>query len=508
MTADGSLAALFAVGLLLSLALDYAARPRPQRGRAFSNILIHTGIWCLGFALELVLFQRPWFGLFNLLGLQLLLIIISNMKRHYLREPFFYTDTEYFFDAIKHPRLYIPFFGVLNTVLGFAAYGVAAVLAYVFEPGYSLLALGWVLLGLIGVGAALLYMARPVERADLHFIPEADLPRFGFIPYLWRYAQAEQHKPLIPPAAQPFAQSWQPPAVLPHMVMLQAESFFDPRRYYGELVRAEVLQHFDALAVSGQRGLLQVPSWGANTVRTEYAVLSGVAPALLGVHQFNPYRRLAMHQVTSVAQYLRSIGYKTICIHPYAASFYRRDKAMPMLGFDEFIDISAFSAADYFGAYVSDQALGQKVIEQLQATSSQPLFIYAITMENHGPLHWETVSTSEREALLKQVDLPKGCDDLAAYVRHIQHTDQLLAQLRSCLTTLDRPAGLCLFGDHVPIMSSVYKQLGEPERATDYLLWHSQGLQHQPSAELAAKELSIQALQAFGFKCLTNITIV
>lgn len=496
MTADGSLAAIFILGLLLSFALDYGVRPRPQSKRAFSHLVVHAGIWCLGFALELLLFQRPWFGLFNLLGIQLLLIIVSNMKLHFLREPFFYTDTEYFLDAIKHPRLYIPFFGVLNTILGFAVYGVAAAIAYYFEPAYP----RWGIAALLSavVGALLLVMAGRVARVALSFEPAADLQQMGFVPAMWRYAQAERQT-LQLQAQAPFAQPWQAPEVLPHVVMLQSESFFDPRRYYPDWVRSDVLAHFDELAAAGQRGLLHVPSWGANTVRTEYAVLSGLAPSLLGVHQFNPYRRLAKHQVPSVAQYLRSIGYRTVCVHPYAATFYRRNKAMPALGFDEFIDIDAFTKADYFGAYVSDQALGQKVGECLQHEQSQPLFVYVITMENHGPLHWENVSTAEREMLLTQVDLPKGCDDLAAYVRHLKNMDTMLANLSTTLSTLDRPAGLCVFGDHVPIMSSVYKQLGEPEQATDYLLWGTGGGQDGVITSLNASELSSLFLQKMGF---------
>lgn len=497
MTADGMVLLLFVLGLLCSLALDFLVKPAPCLARSRDDYLIHTGIWCLGFALELLLFQRPWFALFNLLGLQLLLIIVSNMKRVYLREPFFYTDTEYFLDAIKHPRLYIPFFGVFNTIAGFMLYGVAAVIAYRYETAYALWYLA--LPVVVAVGLILLWCAGSVQRANLSFNPHQDLQQHGFIPALWRYAQAERLSPDIPPSAIPFAQSWHAPTVLPQLVMIQSESFFDPRRYYADYIQPNVLQHFDRLAAQGQRGLLQVPSWGANTVRTEYAVLSGVSPALLGVHQFNPYRRLSKHAVPTIASYLRSIGYKTICVHPYAAGFYRRDKAIPLLGFDEFIDISAFSSEDTFGAYVSDQALGQRVTQLLEASSSQPLFIYVITMENHGPLHWESVSESEKSQLLTQ-PLPKNCQELAVYTRHIQHADEMLGQLSSVLSKLDGPAGLCFFGDHVPIMSTVYKHLGEPERATDYMMWGTTSAKTGPADIVSTADFSVEFLRRMGFK--------
>lgn len=469
MSIDFALIAVAMVGYKVSLVLDYAAKPRPRVMRHLRHFCVHTGLWLLGFAFEMLLFQRPWFALFNLLGLQLLLIIISNMKQHFLREPFFYTDTEYFWDAIKHPRLYLPFFGIGNTVLGFVIYLAAAALAFYFEPAYSQWPIA--VLGFAVAGAVALLLGGSLAQAQPSWQPSADIQQMGFTPALWRYAQAERQALALDEHA-PFAQTWQAPALLPHLVVVQSESFFDPRRYYADYVQPHVLTQFDQMAATGQRGVLQVPSWGANTVRTEYAVLSGLEPSLLGVHQFNPYRRLAKHCVPSLAHYLRSIGYKTICVHPYAASFYRRNTAMPLLGFDEFIDIRAFTKDDYFGAYVSDAALARTLTGVLPAQTDQPVFVHVITMENHGPLHWETVSATETHALMQQ-PVPSGAEDLVPYVRHIQHTDQLLQHVQQTLLTLTRPTGLCLFGDHVPIMSGVYKQLGEPDGSTDYLLWRS-----------------------------------
>lgn len=506
MSIDFALIALAMLGYKVSLVLDYAVKPRPRLMRHLRHFCVHTGLWLMGFAFEMLLFQRPWFALFNLLGLQLLLIIISNMKQRFLREPFFYTDTEYFWDAIKHPRLYLPFFGIANTVLGFAIYGAAAALAFYFESAYS----QWptAVLLFAGAGAVALLLGGSLARAQPSWQPSADIQQMGFTPALWRYAQAERQVLDLHQQA-PFAQAWQSPTVLPHLVLLQSESFFDPRRYYADYIQPQVLAQFDQMAAAGQCGVLQVPSWGANTVRTEYAVLSGLEPSLLGVHQFNPYRRLAKHCVPSLAHYLRSIGYKTICVHPYAASFYRRNTAMPLLGFDEFIDIRAFTKDDYFGAYVSDAALGRKVTELVQAHTEQPVFVHVITMENHGPLHWETVSANEAKALLQQ-PVPKGAEDLLPYVRHIQHTDQLLQQLQQALAASPRPAGLCMFGDHVPIMSGVYQQLGEPDGSTDYLLWRSDDAIAQPHASvddsLTAAQLGPAFLSFMGFNADSGLT--
>ncbi|HAC59128.1 MAG TPA: hypothetical protein DCF73_12335, partial [Rhodobiaceae bacterium] len=170
----------------------------------------------------------------------------------------------------------------------------------------------------------------------------------------------------------------------PHVVVVQSESFFDPRRVMNRVPKG-FLENFSLMSSEARYlGRLRVPAWGANTLRTEFAFLSGIPDEALGVDRFNPYLRYCDKPVWTIATYLRSIGYRTVCIHPFHKSFFRRDKVYPHLGFDEFIDIDDFDESDRAGPYVSDGAVAQK-IETLLADETAPVFIFAITMENHGP---------------------------------------------------------------------------------------------------------------------------
>jgi hypothetical protein len=62
-------------------------------------------------ALLIVILGRPWFAMAICLAFMMLLIQVNNAKYHALREAFVFQDFEYFTDAIRHPRLYIPFLG-------------------------------------------------------------------------------------------------------------------------------------------------------------------------------------------------------------------------------------------------------------------------------------------------------------------------------------------------------------------------------------------------------------
>jgi phosphoglycerol transferase MdoB-like AlkP superfamily enzyme len=162
----------------------------------------------------------------------------------------------------------------------------------------------------------------------------------------------------------------------------------------------------------------------------------------------------------------------------------------PRLGFDEFLDIRAFGGAERFGPYIGDAAVAEKITAVL-GEAKAPVFIFVITMENHGPLHLERVNPEDLVALYHTLP-PDGCDDLTIYLRHLRNADRMIAALRQTLEQCPRPASLCWFGDHVPIMPKVYEMLGEPDGGTEYVICSNRmAAQVQPDA-LAANELPIR----------------
>ena len=328
----------------------------------------------------------------------------------------------------------------------------------------------------MGILASVLLYLGAKAKLPVTLEPEKDLRQLGLMASLWRYGAIERDLFCIDfpfDAVQPAEKS---AAVLPNLVVVQSESFFDVRQVF-DGIHPEILRDFDSLqACAVCHGKLAVPAWGANTVRTEFAFLSGLAAKNLGVHSFNPYRRMARQSVPTLADFLRNRGYRTVCVHPYPESFYSRNKVFPLLGFDEFIDIRNFAGIEKTGPYVGDVALAEKVCALLRDSSAQPLFVFVITMENHGPLHLERVQKAEVERLYANPP-PAGCDDLTIYLQHLNNADRMAGMLGDCLKKLPGPGWLCWFGDHVPIMPQVYGTLGMPDGQTDYLIW---GKDHLP----------------------------
>ncbi|MDQ7727307.1 LTA synthase family protein [Halomonas sp. SpR8] len=515
-------------GLLISGVFEALLSPRPrpfwQRGIAASGV--HIGSWLLLFGLLVLLLQRPWFAVMVFLSLQLVVVQSSNTKSHTLYEPFICHDFEYFWDAVLHPRLYVPFFGIGLAIAASSAAAVAIGAFFYWESSLVTSAGASHFLinafGLIAAGTILLAISVPRLPA-ITLQPVEDMHRLGLFASLWAYGVALMRSPVPSPEQSPFhaltpvAKAHQSEQPLPNIVLVQSEAFFDPRPWCTD-VNAQVLKHFDATRANATlHGALNVPAWGANTVRTECAVLTGITPDQWGARQFNPYRTLSRHPRPSLASALKAAGYRTVCVHPYLASFYFRHKVIPQLGFDHFIDINAFKSSDKNGQYIGDLAVARKIGRLLEDDDNRPLFIFVITMENHGPLHLEAPNQATLAATLPNAPwpLPGHLRDLAVYLHHLSESDKMLESVKNSLNTANRPGLLGWYGDHVPILSEAYAHFTPPDSRTPYMLWSTEytATAYLATAdvntakvktgsephELAANELGVQLFkQVFG----------
>ena len=268
------------VGMILSFLMEVLLQPKVSffLQRHWAATYIHVGLYLILFAGILLLLQRPWFSVIIVLALLMLVVQVSNAKFHSLREPFIFQDFEYFTDAIKHPRLYIPFLGVGRAVI--VVIGFVAVLFAGLSLESSLTTLisisnffMWVGV-LIGLGLVLLWIGAR-KKLVVIFEPEIDLQQLGLASSLWRYAEEErQFNQVLSP--YDVIDNPVPPKELPDLVVVQSESFFDVRRLFSG-IRTEVLQKFDSIKSEAVcQGQIEVAAWGANTVRTEFSFLSGL----------------------------------------------------------------------------------------------------------------------------------------------------------------------------------------------------------------------------------------
>jgi len=246
---------------------------------------------------------------------------------------------------------------------------------------------------------------------------------------------------------------------LPDIVVVQSESLFDPARLEGVL-SGRWLPHYHRLARRATHGDLRVPTFVGGTIRTEFEVLTGAPLASLGGVQY-PWLELDRDVYPGLTRVLNERGYRSLAVHPNAAAFWNRARAYPAVGFERFIDGSAFDPQRIVGLFTSDAAMTDRVLEEL-ADDGPPQFVFAVSMENHGPFDYRPNLDAERLAALP---MPESLDSggrlwFGNYLYLLDDADRELGRLADALAKRKRRTLLLFYGDHLPGLAPVYYQLG------------------------------------------------
>lgn len=414
--------------------------------------------------------------------------------RETLREPVVFSALSELPQIFTHPQLYLPFAGT-GVVLGGAGVAALAALALLFlEPAVTaphLLASfavdGVVVLVCWRIAREPHAAARALGRLDPSGEPFDDAARLGPVAMLVvhgviaRAERSARQARLAPAILRAAPRSARP------LILVQCESFFDARRAL-KLPRG-FLAGYDAC--SKTYGRLDVPAWGANSTRAEFAVLTGIEEAALGYDRFNPYHALTRAPIASQVWRLRQAGYRTICLHPFDRRFYRRDRAMPALGFDQFLGRESLGGSRR-PPYMADQDLAGHILGVLDAEGPRT-FIFAITMGNHGPWLADGWQADPELASLIHSGVPQR-DELLRYLDGLRQTDEMLRLLVGGLERRGSEAVLACYGDHLPSLAAAFAHFGCDASAnrenwrSDYAIWTGAGSVIR-RRDLAAHEL-------------------
>ena len=450
---------------------------RPEPGRAM--VLALDALAPLaGLVLFTLPTARPVLAGLTVMCLALGMGVADRVKRIVLDEPVVFADRAELLEVVRHPKLYLAFVGLWPMVL--AALAILAAVAAMIHNEPPLWPMTLAQAALIAAGAALIgrllfviptappllrALAGRYARLAISRDPKADAARFGLLAACSIQATlARAERPARQRAAQ--ARPWPAiPADTGPIVIVQAESFVDARRLDPAL--AAHLPAFGRLRDEAYaHGLLAVPCWGANTIRSELAVLAGLGGDDVGLDRYNPYEHFARVPLPSLARSAQAAGYRTICLHPYNRAFYARDRVMPLLGFDEFVGLEGFADAPKVGHYVGDVAVAERAAALIAAHGPKVL-IFVITMENHGP--WNTGADA-----IPPTPLPEGWRDrrdaapIARWLSHLRSTDAMIPILRDAI---GGRGWLMLYGDHQPSLTGAFHAPGLHDRRTDYAIW-------------------------------------
>jgi phosphoglycerol transferase MdoB-like AlkP superfamily enzyme len=464
----------------LALPRAVAARHRIERSplRAIIETLARLPIIALVFAGFFAISWRPIYAAQGTLSFFVIFTAISRAKFIFIREPLVFSDIALVADVFKHKEIF--YATKLNVVFWIASCGYvfgASALFYYFEP--SILPdrnrLFWILVGLcVAFGPYVLLFVKPIN-VQLRSISESLLQtldvfvntvRFGTytsVAYhflIWVGTRRDQIVAELMATLQHafheivHADDAADSESAPLVVVWQSESFYDLRHFGMPHLDLPNIDRLRERAV--QAGRMTSVFEGGYTLRTEFAVLSGLQPDDAHVDASYPYLRAAHYSDIAWPMRLKRAGWLTHFVHPYERTFFFRDKAMPLLGFDNMTMLDGFAHdPSVDGPYVSDGKLTKMVVDIIEGIGKeQSALVFVASMGNHGP--W----------------LPGRCGELTdpveIYTELLRKTDEALGHLVSYLDSLDRPVWLAFYGDHAPLLKTLADPFPDPR--TDYAL--------------------------------------
>ena len=206
---------------------------------------------------------------------------------------------------------------------------------------------------------------------------------------------------------------------------------------------------------------------------------------------------------------LRDYGYKSFATHPYYETGWSRNRIYPYLGFEEFTFIDDYPQQKMMRKYVSDQEMFEYVMNKMwYKEPGQPLFLFGVSMQNHGGFDYEGENFVEDIELL---DYSRNYPKAKQYLNVSNETDKALEYLLTSLANYPEDTIVLFYGDHFPkVETKFYEELngGEvdtlPEKMLQYkipfLIWANFDIPDQTVECTSINYLSRYLMEAAGFE--------
>jgi len=245
----------------------------------------------------------------------------------------------------------------------------------------------------------------------------------------------------------------------PNVIFIMSEAFWDPTLLSNVTFSEDPLPTIHQLQKESTSGYLLSPQFGGGTSNVEFEVLTGDSMSFLPGGSI-PYQQYVNKPVPSLASYFADQGYKSMGIHSYEGWFWDRNTVYKQLGFESFKSSEHFENPEVKGYFISDAEVSRNIIKEVDNTDN-PMFIYTVTMQNHGPYDDPRYGKNNFEATGPLSEQAKSI--LETYTQGAHDADQSLKMLIDHYQNSDEPTMIVFYGDHLPMLGldyQVYKEAG------------------------------------------------
>lgn len=295
------------------------------------------------------------------------------------------------------------------------------------------------------------------------------------------------------------------PKPLPDIYIIQAESLFDPETIVG-LDSDDLMPNWHRLEATGLHGTLDSPAFGGVTIRAEFETLTGYPMRAFPTVQY-PYYGLVRSGINSLPRDLARMGYVTTVAHPFKSGFWNRKVVMQRFGFQRLLFQDQLGRLSKQGRYVSDEAFFTRLLALPHTDAAgAPNFVFAISMENHGPWLSQTIPANAPGG---DIALPEGLPkdaqhELRAYLWHVIDGDRALGKFADTLLARARPTYMVIYGDHLPALKATYPHVsfvdgGSPHsQPVPFMIVSNQPMQSRHVGNMEMSRLPAMLLESAG----------
>lgn len=246
----------------------------------------------------------------------------------------------------------------------------------------------------------------------------------------------------------------------PTVIAIMNESFSDLSVMGDFKTNTDYMPFYRSLTKDTIKGNLFVDVLGGGTCDSEYEFLTGNSLTYFPENA-RPYQIYVDGDTPSLVSTLNDQGYESHAIHPGQPNAWNRTAVYKDFGFEDFTSLGnqTFSETTH-NNLVSDAASYEKVISLYENKGDNPLFVFDVTIANHGGYD---ALTSDQERIAIE-GLSGSYPQAETYLSCIKRSDDDLKELVTYFQSVKEPVILVFFGDHQPSVENEFAEeiVGKP----------------------------------------------
>lgn len=291
----------------------------------------------------------------------------------------------------------------------------------------------------------------------------------------------------------------------PNIILIMNESLADFSLIGDMRYNMDPLPFMHSLTKNTIKGRDYVSVFGAGTSNSEFEAMTGNTMAFFP-SGCNVYQQFMHNSTFSLPSYLKEQGYNCKAVHPSSGANWNRVATYKSMKFDDFITIDDFKKPEYV-RYISDKESYKKVIELYEKKGDKPLYLFDMTIQNHGGYltntNWKTPVYVEGSYYTEAKE----------YLSATHVSDQAFQYLINYFSKQTEPTIICMFGDHFPsIETSFYEELlGKSQSdwdlediqkryAVPFIMWANYDIQEEQNAVISNNYLENMILKQAGLE--------